>query len=195
MQKLNHPFDDVVPRFDLREPAFRKYEAFIAQACKGTIEVDPAERGMTAKTFRARFMDAVLAFKRYRYPSEIILSTYNVDDIQALELVSGKVRLWNPRADAIGSARDSMLKASDRESILTMIKVYDEWVWDEEKALRDRDSAFPQPSTFNVAFSSAEERNWLSSLGDTHPVAIRVTKEPNIFNVSYNPWSDLARKA
>lgn len=62
----------ILPRRDLREPAFRRYEYLISKACKGQVTVNPADYKQSANTLMLRFKDAVLGFKRYRYMTNIV---------------------------------------------------------------------------------------------------------------------------
>lgn len=85
-----------LPRFDLREPAFRRYERYIALACKGNLIVDPkAELGVSSLTFCARFSDAILAKRRYKYSSAIIPDAFDLTLLRAVELDDGRVLLRN----------------------------------------------------------------------------------------------------
>lgn len=65
-----------LPRTDLREPAFRRYEPFLARAVlaeKATIglsELLPMK--MKAHTFAIRCKDAILAYNTFGYHSEVL---------------------------------------------------------------------------------------------------------------------------
>ncbi len=67
----------LLPRFDLREPAFRRYEKFLIQAMNKPFVVDPKEcfdKPITPTTFIARCKDAVLSLRRYRWKSQVDLA-------------------------------------------------------------------------------------------------------------------------
>src|SRR5512146_2172573 len=83
--------NQIMPRFDLREPAFRKYETFIAQACyQHEFKVNPMMRlRVSPATFVARFRDALLAYKTYGYHSDAIPKGAVLSGIKAFELVGG----------------------------------------------------------------------------------------------------------
>lgn len=68
---MNNP--NALPRFDLREKAFRRYEKYIAQACQDVVIMHPfLDLGIKQDSFVARFKDAVLGYLRYRYDSKVI---------------------------------------------------------------------------------------------------------------------------
>jgi hypothetical protein len=84
---------NALPRTDLREPAFRRYEQHIAAALKGSTIIDPAP--LKAVTFCARFKDACLGFEKYGYASDVIPTGAWLRVIKPLELPDGKVLLQN----------------------------------------------------------------------------------------------------
>lgn len=89
-----------LPRRDLREPAFRKYELYIARACSQSIIIDPqAELTFTPSTFIARFRDAILAKKRYNYPSSLIPPSFDISKLEAAEIPNGRVLIKNKTED------------------------------------------------------------------------------------------------
>lgn len=103
MDNLNISQYDRMPRFDLREPAFRRYEPFMAQAAvKGQIIIQPFEfpasktRQMKkANTFICRFYDAKTAYNRYHYVSRIIPKDFAVENLKCTELRDGSVLIEN----------------------------------------------------------------------------------------------------
>ncbi len=67
----------LLPRFDLREPAFRRYEKFLIQAMNKPFVVDPKEcfdKPITPTTFIARCKDALLSLRRYGWKSQVDLA-------------------------------------------------------------------------------------------------------------------------
>jgi hypothetical protein len=92
-----------VPRPDLRETAFRRYEIFIAEAAvKKTLIVDfsrfpcgPKKTVRLPRTFIARFNDAKLGYKRYCYSSTLIPKGFDVANLLATELSDGTVLIEN----------------------------------------------------------------------------------------------------
>src|SRR5690349_1249842 len=103
MDNLNVTQYDRMPRFDLREPAFRRYEPFMAEAAvKGQVIVHPYEfpasktRQMKkANTFICRFYDAKTAYKRYHYVSRTIPKDFSVENLKCTELRDGSVLIEN----------------------------------------------------------------------------------------------------
>lgn len=86
-----------LPRRDLREEAFRKYESFIARACYKPIFVDPKvemDPPLAATTFAARIRDAILAKRRYGYSSTII-PEIDLSQLEVLEYSDGRVLIQN----------------------------------------------------------------------------------------------------
>lgn len=101
--------DGSLIRIDLREPAFRRYETFIAQAAlqyKTTISIlDIGNR--KPSSFVLRFTDAVLAYRRYKYPSTLIPPDANLSMLRAKEMADGTVVITNhsiqPSSDILAS--------------------------------------------------------------------------------------------
>lgn len=108
-------------RHDLREPAFRKYEQYIADACNtGSFTLTPLLpdksgklKPVKADTFVTRFSDAILAYRRYSYPSSLIPPNYDLSYIKARALANGKVLISNRLKDQQLSAKASLLRAGD----------------------------------------------------------------------------------
>ena len=119
----NEPNSPQLPRPDLREHAFRKYEHLISKACFGSFNFDPTDinnilRPMTAHTFACRFRDAILGFRRFGYISRIIPKDYDVNLIKVYELQDGTVFIKNESADALAS---TTIRASDHKRILEIL--------------------------------------------------------------------------
>lgn len=89
-------------RKDLREPAFRRYEPFIARAAKESFIIErDAMLGLSQATFTARFRDALLAFDKYHYASTVIPVDFHIRDVIALPLADGRVQIRNTHADRL----------------------------------------------------------------------------------------------
>lgn len=103
----------VLPRVDLRESAFRKYEHYIAMACQGSYELDVRkEMKNTARTFMVRFADAKRGFKLFGYLSSKIPHGYELRNITVKELEGDKVMVVNEVADA-----ESKRKRKEQEKV------------------------------------------------------------------------------
>lgn len=91
----------ILPRRDLREPAFRRYELYISRACEHSISIDPRELKLSQATFAARTRDAILSKIRYNYPSDLIPPTFNLANLEVLELSDGRVLIQNKTKNEI----------------------------------------------------------------------------------------------
>lgn len=123
----------LAPRFDLREPAFRKYEQYIADACNnGTFTITPRlpDKGgnlklVKAKTFISRFSDAKLAFVKYGYQSELIPVNYDLSVIKAKELEDGRVVIINLKKEQEKVSEAKYIRVSDltkRPALMALIE-------------------------------------------------------------------------
>lgn len=92
---------EVMPRYDLREPAFRRYEPYIAKALQGSYLLNPmAELGVSPATFIARFRDAILAKQRFGYKSiSVSCDALELNVIRAYQTPDGNVTVENVAAD------------------------------------------------------------------------------------------------
>lgn len=115
-----------LPRADLREPAFRKYEAFIAAACKGSIVLNPLE-GQTSTTFQARIRDAILGYKRYKYVSKLIPINYPLHQLKVIPLNNGQVRINNFMQDQANGAFASAV-SSVKQPIIPEVTNREAWL-------------------------------------------------------------------
>lgn len=86
--------DPDLPRFDLREEAFSRYELYIAKACLGEYVVDPSQlpRPVKPMTFIARFKDAIRGYKLYNYKSSAIPRNHSLV-FRLAETSNGLVRI------------------------------------------------------------------------------------------------------
>src|SRR5260370_30569193 len=89
---------DVLPRYDLREKAFKKYERYINQALHEAYTFDPIlVMQVRPTTFICRFRDAILGFQRYHYPSILFSQSADFAAIRLYETSDGKVSIVNTR--------------------------------------------------------------------------------------------------
>ncbi len=108
------------PRAGLGEMAFRKYEKIIADACKGSFEIDPitCNPPLKASSFAVGLRDALKGFKTYDYASTMIPPAYEVNRIKVRELEDGTVAILNDYADKMELKNDRLAKISDEVSVL-----------------------------------------------------------------------------
>lgn len=111
-------------RYDLQESQCRRFEALIARVVKygkTTVE-NPREfgnrRGMSARTFVARFYDAMKGFEEYKYPSKVIPLGFSRQGIKAFELSNGKVEIVNQNLERLAEAGLAVAGAEIDESRL-----------------------------------------------------------------------------
>lgn len=113
---------EIKPRRDLREPAFRVYEPYISRACYQTLTIDPkAALNFSATTFIARFRDAILAKKRYNYPSALIPDDFNLSNLELSELEGGLVLIKNKTGNPALATEKKELTEKDVVTIMTQI--------------------------------------------------------------------------
>ena len=150
---------DSVPRSDLREKAFRKYERYINRALHETYELDPGvELQMKPATFIARFKDAILGFQRYRYSSILFTQDADFNAIRLYELPTGYVRIINTTVLAAINSPKVLRAAKDRDAILAIAKEYH---------YRSRED-----QTF-ITYDNATEHAWLISLPNDLDIDVR----------------------
>ena len=91
----------LLPRVDLREEAFRRFEKLIAKACVNReIEVTPdmveGRRMLSTKSFCTRFRDALRGHMMFAYPSILIPHGYvPYGHVKATETDRGSVWVYN----------------------------------------------------------------------------------------------------
>lgn len=92
-----------LPRRDLREEAFRRYESAIAEGCVHSFTLDPKQYSkygkMTPLTFICRFHDAILGYRRFNYPSTLIPKDFDVTKLHAVEIFGGLVEIINDNTE------------------------------------------------------------------------------------------------
>lgn len=143
---------NALPRWDLRENAFRKYERYINRALHETYELDPGvEMNMKADTFVCRFKDAILGFKRYRYKSILFGPDADFNSIKLYALPTGWVRVVNTTFTAAVNTPKVLQASRDREEIIAIAKEYHAHSRDDQ--------------TF-ISYDSPTERAWLIGLGE-----------------------------
>lgn len=87
----------LIPRKDITEPAFRRYEELIARALNECFEYHPSKMNLKPSTFIARFRDALTGVRRFKYSSSLfdvtkddimyLLSKVRVDLLKGLDNV------------------------------------------------------------------------------------------------------------
>lgn len=87
---------NILPRKDLREPAFRKYRHHIEMAARCHLHTIPPYElgGRSASTWVQRFTDAKTGYKRYHYQCDLPLN-FNIDFLVARECADGSVTIIN----------------------------------------------------------------------------------------------------
>lgn len=166
--------NDVAPRFDLREPAFRKYEPYILRAIEyGTFTIDPANcfidkhgnpKNIKPKTFCVRFTDALLGWRRYKYTSTIP-KNYPLNLISALELNNGKVKIINTKYDQDLTQRVKYLSVNENWD-LVVIKV-------KELVERYARQDYPNEYTYFTCVSDEEFKKLEQHLDPTELTLVR----------------------
>ena len=119
------PFD-ALPRFDLREKPFRKFERYINRALHETYELDPyVELHLKPHSFVIRFKDAILGFQRYKYTSRLFDQEANFKAIRLYELPNGWVRVVNENNNLTASDPTKLLHCErDHDKLLALVKSY-----------------------------------------------------------------------
>lgn len=151
-----------IPRVDLREPAFRKYERFIAAACNGTITVNPLD-GQNTNTFVCRLRDAILGYERYHYPSKLIPLDYPLSRLKPEALNSGQVRINNRMQDEVNTRRPqsnpspvAVISSSGDMGYIPKVSEREAWL---EFITTQIDLGFETPYTFK--YSTPEDRQFI----------------------------------
>jgi hypothetical protein len=141
----------VLPRFDLREEAFKKYELVISEACKtNELCIDPKTifaRSLKPHSFITRFHDAILGYLRYGYSSEYLDPSFNYSALKAFETPDGQVLIRNSE---FGHSSFSRLSADNPEKLVATL-------------LNLRATKGEIPMQTPVHFSSPEQLEWLKA--------------------------------
>ena len=114
---------DALPRFDLREKPFRKFERYINRALHETYELDPyVELHLKPHSFVIRFKDAILGFQRYKYESILFTQEADFKSIDLYELSNGWVRIVND--SSYNKPTEILHCERDHDKLLALAVVY-----------------------------------------------------------------------
>lgn len=172
----------VLPRHDLREPAFRRYEDLIAKAATQRqllITLFDLPMGLTGrrtscKTFCARFADAKLGYKRYHYKSYLVPKSFDVDNLIAYELNDATVVIRNY---ALSPCPLAPVLSSDHDTLLRIIKELPSWT---------------SGSQMPVKVVSDIDLAWLRSLENTHHFVVSEKNDTDFVTLHYDaPSADV----
>lgn len=116
----------ILPRVELREEAFRRYEPYIVKASFGSCTIDP--KPMKAHSFICRFRDAIRGLSLYNYETDIPQGT-NLQALKCYETANGMVYIKNESTELkkrnTPAQESSVLNTSSREvltaKLLTLI--------------------------------------------------------------------------
>lgn len=163
-----------LPRWDLREKAFRKYEKYIAISLKRSLLVHPflpAEPqggtgsrfpgSMNAHTFICRFKDAILGFKRHNYVSPLFDKSAMFEHIVPIENADGSVLLSNRTADRYRIAQ-GLGDAFNKEKIKSFLI-----------DLASKETNFTE--THTIPYYSSDQLAWLLSMDIESPGGLNVS--------------------
>jgi len=150
---------ETLPRFELREPQCRRFEKLIGHAIKNPSLVLNMENiaeviggsGMNSRTFKLRFEDALLGFRRYKYPSELIPRGYDLKVIKVQELAGGKVLVSNMVAATVQQMEKETVPHSNNKGKLIQF-------------LLDFDYATKDGSKVGIAYDLDTQREEISKL-------------------------------
>jgi len=158
-----------LPRYDLREQAFRRYERYIAMACSEMVfildlkkEFERAgRRAPSPRTFALRFRDAIIGYLTYHYESDTIPAnaTGYLDKIRVEELDGGRVRILNPGRELMLTMDKNTYSATQQDRVIELFE-----------KLHDR----TLDGKFYVRYDSPEQLKWLLSLNDKYDVSVKI---------------------
>lgn len=85
------------PRYSQSEESFRRYESYIGQATKGSLEINPKllPRAMKQSSLAVGIREAIGGYRKYNYWSKVIPQRYEMRRIRVVELTNGNVLLKN----------------------------------------------------------------------------------------------------
>lgn len=152
-----------MPRPDLTEKAFQRYEPFIARGLSGSYNVDVStltsqdgfKRGIKPITFCARFADACLAYRKYGYASSMIPSDADVHDVYAKPQKDGTVRIYNRKQDRLAQTESRRLHARNKDLVLRLAN-----------DINDQRVKGNRSDSYYIGYDTPEELAWLLSLED-----------------------------
>lgn len=163
-------------RDDCSERAFRRYEEFIARACKGSYELNLENDARSTRTFKIRMQDAIRGYNRYHYKSTMIPPGYDLSRIKIVTTRDGYVCISNPHADAALLAAKSVEHLQfDPVAILAKLSAWD----------AHRSDDFPSASKFSVSLSSPEQVQFCSDAVQSHNCVGMA--EGDLYHFSYYP--------
>ena len=95
------------PRYSQSEESFRRYESYIGQATKGSLEINPKllPKAMKQSSLAVGIREAIGGYKRYHYHSKVIPLGYEMRRIRVVELVNGNVLLKNEYEEEMGRVK------------------------------------------------------------------------------------------
>ena len=88
-------------RYSQSEESFRRYESYIGQATKGSLEINPKllPKAMKQSSLAVGIREAIGGYKKYNYWSKVIPQRYEMRRIRVVELTNGNVMLKNEYED------------------------------------------------------------------------------------------------
>lgn len=168
---FNEYRDIVLPRRDLREDAFRRYEPFIAKALECSITINPRTEmtpPMKAYTFCTRFRDALLGYVRYMYTPKLFPVDADVSVLKAHEHPNGNVIIENLISNERGkSDAKFQLSASDKPACIALFERLNK-IMPEDEVI---------PEGWCILYNNEAERQWLESI-------VNHTHTPDYYNLS-----------
>lgn len=171
----------LLPRFELREDQFRRYEQDLADACYASKVVDPAryagkkKRTPSAHTLAVRLRDAKLAYRVYGYKSTLIPTGYDLENITVRETADGRVLLSNKKADiqrAVHASSNPSPSVVSNTNLTNIIPFNEANVLTLAKGL----SARKIDGVHYIAYETPEQLAWLTALQQEMDVFV-VVKE------------------
>lgn len=108
---------DLIERETQQEPHFRKFEPWIAKACKGTVVMDPqvdAPEPVKQSSLALYLREAILSHRRNHWNSPSIPVGYDLKHLQVKQTKDGKVVILNEYQDH----QNSLVKPEDIKTVL-----------------------------------------------------------------------------
>lgn len=103
-----------------QEPHFRKFESWIARACKGTIVIDPltdfpGSRAMRTSTLKFYLREALLSYRRNKWPSSVIPIGYDMEKLQVAATKNEQVVIENRYQDRLNKQEQDEASVTIRD--------------------------------------------------------------------------------
>ncbi len=168
-------------RASLNEANFRRFENDIANACKGTIIIDPMKRipPLKATSYSVQIRDAMKSFNTEHWGSTIITPCYEMNRIKVRITEDDKVALVNEYEDRMGTAKKNALpktsiivgpngvivKGFQKDPVLPEKTFIYQWPEEKEKAIgmcistHEADSDWPGSATVHL-IKCENESEW-----------------------------------